>query len=412
MKTKMKRIFTLLFVCLLAPFTSASMMGPWDLDKLFQAPSWEKTDTAAKPGMTGIVYSSIPYNGKRVQVFAYYSAPKGTPPKGGWPAVVCVHGGGGTAFNGWVRKWNDHGYGAISMDLEGHYPIKKTEKRSSPRLPTENPGPSRVGVFGDSKRPIDQQWYYHAVAQVVLSHSLIRSFPEVNPEKIGITGVSWGGTLTSTIMGVDNRFKFAVPVYGCGFLPDSDGHQGEAIKPGSHTDVVNEHYDGSAYFNNVTIPTLWMNGTNDKHFTMPSTQKSSRTVRGTATIRYQLRMPHGHRAGWSPEEIYAFADSIVKDGVPLVQFDKPQVNGDQATVGFRSVARVAKAEFLCALDTAAWPSRKWKAVPATVAGSTITATVPEGASVLYFNATDERGLMVSSEFVLVGQTSSSQGQDL
>ena len=66
----MKHIITLLLVCLLANFTSASMMGPWDMEKLSQVPQWEKTGKVAKPVMTGILYSSIPYKGKPVQVFA------------------------------------------------------------------------------------------------------------------------------------------------------------------------------------------------------------------------------------------------------------------------------------------------------------------------------------------------------
>ena len=159
----------------------AEKVGPWDLDILFQVPKWEKTDMAAQPGMTGILFESLPLNGNAVEVFAYYSAPEGPVPEGGWPAVVCVHGGGGTAFNEWVQKWNEHGFAAISMDLEGHFPLRKQGESRGPRIPTANPGPSRVGVFGDFDLPVEQQWYYHAVTQVILAHSLIRSFPEVNP---------------------------------------------------------------------------------------------------------------------------------------------------------------------------------------------------------------------------------------
>ena len=111
----------------------------------------------------------------------------------------------------------------------------------------------------------------------------------MNPDKTGITGISWGGTLTSTTMGVDNRFKFAIPVYGCGFLPGSDGHQGNSIQPGEQSDIVSKYWDGSAYFNNVSIPTFWVNGTNDKHFPMPSTQESSKHTisnMGSRTLRY------------------------------------------------------------------------------------------------------------------------------
>ncbi len=52
---------------------------------------------------------------------------------------------------------------------------------------------------------------YHAIAAVVLGHSLLRSLPEVNPGQIGITGISRGGVLTCAAAGVDNRFAFAVP---------------------------------------------------------------------------------------------------------------------------------------------------------------------------------------------------------
>lgn len=404
------RNFALLSLILFSANIFGTTIGPWDLDKLFQVPQWEQSDVAQQSGMTGILYSSIPYKGNSVEVFAYYNAPEGVVPEGGWPAVVCVHGGGGTAFNDWVKRWNDHGYAAISMDLEGHYPIRETEGRSGPRLPTANPGPSRVGIFHDFEEPIKEQWYYHAVAQAVLAHSLIRSFPEVNPDKIGITGISWGGTLTSTIMGVDNRFKFAIPVYGCGFLPDSDGNQGEAIKPGKHTEVVNQYYDGSAYFANVTIPTLWVNGTNDMHFPMPSTQKSSQAVRGPATLRFELEMRHGHGPGWAPEEIYAFADSIVNGGNLLIQFGEPKLKGNQASVAITSALPVQTAELLYTKDSTAWPSRRWKAIPASVTDSAIIGTVPEDTTALFFTATDDWGMMTSSEFILIEPSNSRRNQ--
>lgn len=397
--TTMKKVSVLLILLLLAASSHAEKVGPWDLESLFQVPKWEKTDTAAKAGITGILYESIPYDGKQVQVFAYYSAPEGPVPEGGWPGVVCVHGGGGTAFDIWVQKWNDHGFAAISMDLEGHFPMRKPGEKKGPRFPTPNPGPKRVGVFGDFEKPVEEQWYYHAVAQVILAHSLIRSFPEVNPEQTGITGISWGGTLTSTNMGVDNRYKFAVPVYGCGFLPDSDGHQGDAIKSGKQTKVVNKFFDGSAYFKNVTIPTLWVNGTNDKHFSMPATQESSRTVKGLATMRFKMRMKHGHYPGWEPEEIYAFAESIVRTGDPLVKFENPRIHGSEASVSYTSSKEVTNAELLFTMDKGIWNQRKWESAPAQVSGSGISASIPKGATSIFFTATDERELMVSSEYI-------------
>jgi len=384
--------------------------GPWDIDRLFAAPTYRESDKAKREGLKALLYAGLTYRGEPTEVFAYYGTPKGEQPEDRWPAVVCIHGGGGTAFDAWVTKWNEHGYAAISMDLEGHYPIAREgvtarqkagrtrKRRRRPRMSVERPGPSRAGVFHDFAKPIEEQWYYHAVAQVILAHSLIRSFPEVDASRTGVTGISWGGTLTSTTMGIDDRFSFAAPVYGCGFLPGSDGHQGRAQRSSKQREFVAKHYDGSAYFQHVKIPVFWVNGTNDHHFSMPATQKSSRAVQGPSTLRFQHGMRHGHFPGWAPREIYAFADSVVKNSVALPQLGEPQIAADTASCAYTSVKGIKKAELFCTADTCIWPDRKWQSIPAKIASETLTATVPKGAVAVFFSVTDERGLTVTSMF--------------
>lgn len=373
-------------------------IGPWNLKELYKTPKWKKSEKALKKGVESILYESLPYKNNKVEVFAYYSVPKGNMPKGGWPAVVCVHGGGGTAFDEWVKKWNKEGFAAISMDLEGHYPIKDSVLGKLQYVKTENPGISRNGTFLDFNLPIKEQWYYNAVAHVILAHSLLRSFPEVNANKTGITGISWGGNLTSTVMGVDHRFKFAIPVYGCGFLPDSDGAQGNAIKPGKHSKVVYKNYDGSAYFNNVAIPTFWLNGTNDKHFPILSTQKSAQSVKGPVTLRYKKEMPHGHRAGWNPQEIYAFAKSVVENKTHLVVLDKPKIKDNKIKVNYSTSKQILKAHLYYTKDLGIWNKRKWESASAQIKKSKITAKIPQNATTVYLSVVDEDGLMVTSEF--------------
>ena len=395
----MKKLLILLLLCLSKDTFSNDKIGPWDLNKLYKTPKWEKTDKAAKDGIQGLLYSSIAYLEKEVQVFAYYSSPKGKAPAGGWPAVVCIHGGGGTAFDKWVKTWNDNGFAAISMDLEGHYPIGSHKKG---RESTPKPGPSRVGVFHDFEKPVEEQWYFHAVSQIILAHSLIRSFPEINKDKIGVTGISWGGNLTSTVMGVDNRFKFAIPAYGCGFLPGSDGNQGRAIKKGKHWDTVAKYYDGSAYFANVKIPTLWVNGTNDFHFPMPSTQKSSQAVNNESTLRFQVRMKHGHGPVWVTKECYAFAKSIVSDGPALLKVAKPLIKNDELSV--KVTGSISEAVLVYTSEGGKiWPDREWKEIKASINGSLISAKIPKEAITAFINVKDSLGLMISSEYVEVNK---------
>ena len=100
----------------------------WDLKALFKTPRIHKTEERPAKGLRSFFYEGASYKGKPTWVFAYYSTPEGDPPPGGWPAVICAHGGGGTAYPEWVRFWNNRGYAALAMDLEGHLPGGKAHQ--------------------------------------------------------------------------------------------------------------------------------------------------------------------------------------------------------------------------------------------------------------------------------------------
>ena len=70
---------------------------------------------------------------------------------------------------------------------------------------------------------------YHAVADTVLANSLLRSLPGVDADKVGIMGISWGGVITSTVIGIDDRFAFAIPTYGCGDLSEAPNQYGKSL---------------------------------------------------------------------------------------------------------------------------------------------------------------------------------------
>ena len=125
------------------------------------------------------------------------------------------------------RLWVKRGYAAIAMDTCGQIPVGNYGHW----VQDPEGGPHGWGGFDQIDRPREDQWTYHAVAKIILAHSLLRSLPEVDPERTGVTGISWGGYLTCIVAGVDPRFKLAVPVYGCGFY-DQTLFAGELKKLG------------------------------------------------------------------------------------------------------------------------------------------------------------------------------------
>jgi len=384
---------------------TGSSESPWNFAELSRSPRVFPAEGFKAEGVQALFLEGLPYRGKPTRVFAWYGTP-GRKNGEKLPAVVLVHGGGGTAFDEWVRVWNRHGYAAIALDLEGHVPPQASPqppKRGQPLSGHAWSGPSRQGIFDDIEQPIEDQWMYHAVADVVLADSYLRSLPEIDPERIGLTGISWGGILASVVVGVDGRFKFAVPVYGCGFLMDADNHYARRYEAMTReeADRCRRLWDGSSYLGRAKMPILWVSGTNDQHFPLNILQRSYRAAAGPQTLCIRIGMRHGHQPGWAPEEIYAFADSLVRGGRPLVRITGQGSQGNRAWVGFDPRTPPVRAELNLTTDTSHWSQRRWITQPARIdpAAAKASAVVPAGATAWYFNLSDTRGLTVSSPHV-------------
>lgn len=377
---------------------SSDLRVKWNPNVL-DAPKVQDASGFEGAGVKPIFYDGLPFNGKTTRVFAWLGLPKVEDGKK-CPGIVLVHGGGGTAFDNWVRMWTARGYAAIAMDTCGQLP----KGTSNHWQRDEQGGPAGWGGFDQIDQPVDQHWTYHAVADVILANSLLRSLPQVDPDRIGLTGISWGGYLTCIVAGVDHRFKFAVPVYGCGFLGEDSAWVGQLEKMGAEK---SRHWlslwDPGIYLPLASIPMLWVDGTNDFAYPLDSLQKSYRLPTGSRTLCTKIRMPHGHGPGQKPEEIYAFADSIVSGGKPLARITSGGQEGNHVWIAFEASTPIAAAQLNFTKDTGQWQKRLWESTDATVEPSQkkVTGVLPEGTKVYYFNLIDDRGLTVSSEHVEV-----------
>ena len=109
----------------------------------------------------------------------------------------------------------------------------------------------------------------------------------VDKDRIGITGISWGGYLTCIVAGIDHELKVAVPVYGCGFLAENSAWQQSGIfdrmSPEMRARWI-ENFDPSRYLAGVRCPVLFVNGTNDGAYPLDSYQKSYQLVTSPRTL--------------------------------------------------------------------------------------------------------------------------------
>ncbi len=247
------------------------------------------------------------WRGRPTRFFAWYGLPEGASATNKCPAVVLVHGGIGTAFDWWVTMWNDRGYAAIAMDTCGSVPVEALPGKCVWNR-HEWSGPAGWGGFDQIGEPVTDQWAYHAVADVLLSHSFMRALPEVDAAHIGITGISWGGYLTCVASGVDPRFAWAASVYGCGHFEGGGPFAERLAGMGSDGEKWLRLWDAKNFLPGVQCPFLFVSGTTDNFFKVPMLKKSAGLIGGPVFYDIRETMPHSQMAGATPESIRHFAD--------------------------------------------------------------------------------------------------------
>lgn len=371
----------------------------WDLERLGETPRIRETQDPFRGEVTPIFIEGEPFRGRDTWCFAFYGVPEWATPECPAPGIVLAHGGEGTAYPEWVRMWVRRGYAAVCVDTCGTLPIRTPDNKW---LPNPDGGPHGWGRVEATEEPERDQWVYHAIAALMRSHSFLRSLPGVKADAIGCTGISWGGFLSCIFAATDDRLKFTVPVYGCGF-----NHEPGGLASGHPLSAKwASLWDASAFLPFARSPMLWVDGTNDFAFSLERVRRSAALAPVPHAFSTHLRMAHGHGTpGEGPREILAFADHHLRGRADIVRVGESHVNNGRLEAEFKANGRnVVRAELLYTLDGAdvKWPERHWHFSEAELdEGRTVaSAALPHGAAEAIINLVTDDGLVFSTPHVM------------
>ncbi|HEY4310975.1 MAG TPA: dienelactone hydrolase family protein [Pirellulales bacterium] len=359
-----------------------------------------------------IYFTGEVFDGEKVRVFGYLGHPQKV--DGQVPGILHIHGGGQTANLDWARFWARRGYTCLSFDFCGdtNLPNLGPQYRREHFTRWGKVQANMMQVSGGrsmSPTPRHNPWYHWAlVARRGLS--LLEAQPEVDRERLGIFGISMGGTLTWIVAGVDSRVKVAVPIYGNGwesytnYPPEPEPQVTEdnrlwrlLIAPETHAP-------------RIKCPLLFMSATDDFHGKMDLGYRSLDLL--ASPIRRQVFTPNydhhiepaearslplwmdvhlrGKLPVWPSSPAIEFADAV--DGVPQLRVTQP------------GTARIVQADIFYSLSNN-WPmSRFWRtAAPVRRDGEAFVAAAPFVAAddVLYAfaNVTYESGIRQSARSI-------------
>jgi dienelactone hydrolase len=374
------------------------MKSPFEnIESRFCTPRFESTEKFTFPGIRQIFYESVPYKGKTTKVFACYGLPEGASAEKPVPAVVLVHGGGATALADWVALWNKRGYAAISMDTCGCVPAWSHNPYNAVWPQHEASGPRGWGKISAAYDAPEDQWMYHAVSAVVAGHSFLRSLPEVDSSRIGVTGISWGGVLTCIAAGLDDRFAFAMPIYGCGYLnrPDCSLNR-EGDPSAEQLQKWFELWDPSHYLPSVKCPMFFLAGSNDLPFPLDSLSDSIALVRNARQLVIR-EYPHNHTISWEEKTLYNFAGAVsAGKEAELPRFSPVALENNCLKTDFTSGETPCSAEAYYTCGSGFWTGRKWLPAPAEISGKSLCAKMPPNTTAAFFSLSLPDGSSYSS----------------
>ena len=119
----------------------------WAEQPTFQQQLWDVTNTSVEAttikayrqgsiNVEEIYYQSRSYRDKPVKIFGYFCYPRTYTSK--LPAILLVHGGGGSAHLGRTLAWARRGYAVLTIDLPGKGEQRAISRSTGPDMTVAN----------------------------------------------------------------------------------------------------------------------------------------------------------------------------------------------------------------------------------------------------------------------------------
>ncbi|MEI6493650.1 MAG: alpha/beta fold hydrolase [Verrucomicrobiota bacterium] len=177
------------------------------------------------------VYKDGEYHDDTI-VYAMIAMPANAAPGDKLPGLLFLHGGGYFAQNNSmysrVVQWAAAGYVVVACDLPGIASPEFADVASGTWRSVPYANISRFTVTPDIKA----SWLYTAEATALKAFALLKSQPEVDPSKIGIVGISWGGYSTVMLSGLlGDRVAAGFSVFGSGFYDEDSAWKPYFLSP-------------------------------------------------------------------------------------------------------------------------------------------------------------------------------------
>jgi cephalosporin-C deacetylase-like acetyl esterase len=162
------------------------------------------TSSAEGSEVQELYFTGETWQGEKTRVYAIQGAPTSTEKL---PGILHVHGGGQTASKTWVQYWTQRGYVCVTYDFCGDWREHDPGRTHFTKWGTVRGNMARLGGNGSLAPTPKFNGWYHWIMAARRALTLLEQHPSVDRDRLGIFGISVGGTLTWPVAALDVRFR-------------------------------------------------------------------------------------------------------------------------------------------------------------------------------------------------------------
>ena len=289
----------------------------------------------------------IDINWNNTKAYAVMAYPKKS---GKYPGRLVLHGGGLNADSMFdsVKSYALNGYVAIAPDLPGI--VSEEYAKDSKCEGDWTVDYDYLGCMfkADIVKDVKKSTLYYAIVTALKTFHLLQDNEMVDSNSIGVSGISWGGYMTTMLCGIlGNQIKAAYAYYGTGHYNNgyfwTNGNYGYNAMDEKTEQIWISNYDAGSVAKYITCPFFEAAATNDDYFSPEMTQKTLGDMHGEINLLYSPNTKHaiktlgtiGFASGSSEEEWFAYYLKNIGKEMPKLSFDDIKTDKNNYLITFK-----------------------------------------------------------------------------
>ncbi|RPI77217.1 MAG: hypothetical protein EHM42_14055, partial [Planctomycetaceae bacterium] len=217
--------------------------------------------------------------------------------------------------------------------------------------------------------------------------SYLESRSEVDKNRIGMAGSSWGGFFTTLMVGIDSRLKVGSCLYGTGNLQLGnawwDGNSKNGREPPSAAERARWHntLDPAWRLPTKKTPIAWFTGTNDQFYFLSGVMQTYDMAAGAKHLTLVPNWDHALPQVIHDESVMAWLDEHLQEKRRFPRVSPVEVKNDQGRLiaRWKFAGDVEQADLIASYgEPGNWRGRYWHSFAATIEGGDCRAELPAG----------------------------------